>query len=62
MDVRVCIKKGVLKNAPFLFKKVLTSGDFLSINIVNLVNFYQKSRKKFKLRGVRQPARFRTLT
>ncbi len=46
----------------FCFKKVLTSGDFLSINIANLVNFYQKSRKKFKLRGVRQPARFRTLT
>ena len=46
----------------FCFKKVLTSGDFLSINKANLVNFYQESRKKFKLRGVRQPARFRTLT
>ena len=46
----------------FCFKKVLTSGDFLSINKANLVNFYQKSRKKFKLGGDRQPARFRTLT
>ena len=46
----------------FCFKKMLTNIDFLSINKANLVNFYQKSRKKFKLQGVRQPARFRTLT
>ena len=26
----------------FCFKKVLTSGDFLSINNANLVNFYPK--------------------
>ncbi len=46
----------------FCFKKMLTNADILSINIANLVNFYPCSRKKFKLRGVRQPARFRTLT